>query len=70
MVLTGGNHGTVTNVTRYNRTGLVDHLPNLLQGRSSHGCSSFLSDGAKVSVVPEEKCQIESRFSGFGFSSR
>ena len=51
MVLTGGNHGAVTNVTRYNRTGLVEHLPNLVQGRSSHGCSSFLSDGAKVCVV-------------------
>ena len=49
-VLTGGkSSGAVTNkVTRYNRTGMQEPLPRLINQRSGHGCSSLVMDRKKV----------------------
>jgi len=38
-------------VERYNEKGFIEKLPNLNEGRSSHGCGSFQKDGSKVLVV-------------------
>ena len=33
---------------RYGHSGLVETLPELYQGRSAHGCGSYIKDGKKV----------------------
>jgi len=51
VIITGGIN-TKSTVTRYNMLGFVEDLPQLLEGRSSHGCSSYLrEDGTQVFLV-------------------
>ena len=53
-VLTGGasSGGAVTaKVTRYNRAGMQEQLPQLNTSRYHHACSSLDIDGKKVSVA-------------------
>eukprot|EP00092_Neocalanus_flemingeri_P010981 GFUD01011824.1.p1 GENE.GFUD01011824.1~~GFUD01011824.1.p1 ORF type:complete len:447 (+),score=101.01 GFUD01011824.1:59-1399(+) len=53
VIITGGNDGkTVSStVARYNLQGHVENLPEMNQGRSSHGCGSYISGGTMVLVV-------------------
>jgi len=57
VIVTGGELGTQGRplysnlVTRYNMEGFVETLPNLLLGRSYHGCTSFVQNGKKVLLV-------------------
>ena len=45
VILTGGdNQNTRQTVSEYNETGWGRDLPDLLQGRVSHGCSSYDND--------------------------
>ena len=50
VIITGGgwNGDYYDNVTRYNMKGYVETLPNMLLGRSYHGCTSFVQNGKKV----------------------
>ena len=61
MVVTGGDNyqraGNISRVSRYNLAGWVEDLPNLVTGRASHGCSSFIMNDIKVSY----KCCLNSR---------
>jgi len=56
-VVTGGNdlsapERTLSSVANYSQSGLVEYLPSLNQRRSSHACSSFISDiGETVLLV-------------------
>jgi len=50
VVLTGGQT-TLRNVFYYGDTGLLGHLPNLLDGRYSHGCTSFLNENAELVFI-------------------
>ena len=50
VVITGGTE-TKTTVSRYNEDGWVSDMPSLNQGRSSHGCTSFLSGGEQVRLT-------------------
>ena len=46
MIITGGHY--VSNVTRYNKEGYVETLPNMLMDRFDHGCACFFHQGKKV----------------------
>ena len=53
MVVTGGANysdpvGAVSRVSRYNRAGWVEDLPNMGTKRYDHGCSSLLINDKKV----------------------
>ena len=54
VVITGGVEynnpfGTIPTVSQYNEAGWVRDLPDLLQGRYWHGCSSYdNNEGTKV----------------------
>merc|ERR1719400_1602235 len=51
VILTGG-YSTSRTVSEYNETGWVRDLSDLLQGRFSHGCSSYdNNDGTKTLLV-------------------
>jgi len=50
VIITGGD-GSERLVARYNLEGHVENLPAMNQGRSRHGCSSYLSDGTMVLIV-------------------
>ena len=39
---------TLNNVTRYNRTGQTETLPQLNVGRYDHACGSYLTDEGKI----------------------
>jgi len=47
VVLTGGQH-TLKHVLNYGATGFIGNLPSLLNGRYSHGCTSFLNENAEL----------------------
>ena len=57
VVVTGGSytsgHGVpgapYKTVTRYDRSGLVEDLPDMTLGRLRHGCAGFMKDGEMVS---------------------
>ena len=50
MILTGGS-GSPNRVSEYSETGFTRDLPQLLQGRRSHGCSYFENEeGTKVDI--------------------
>ena len=58
VVLTGGSdtisgHGVpgtpYKTVTRYDRSGWVEDLPDMTLGRLRHGCAGFMKDGEMVS---------------------
>ena len=50
VILTGGYH-TRTTVSQYNEAGWVRDLPDLLQGRYYHGCTSYdNNDGTQVDI--------------------
>ena len=50
MILTGGMH-SLNRVSEYSETGFTRDLPQLLQGRSEHGCSYFENEeGTKVDI--------------------
>ena len=50
MILTGGFH-SLNRVSEYSETGFTRDLPQLLQGRFSHGCSYFENEeGTKVDI--------------------
>ena len=45
VIMTGGGYTTsTTTVSQYNEAGWVRDLPDLLQGRRQHGCSSYDND--------------------------
>ena len=49
VLLTGGL--TLTTVSQYNEAGWVRDLPQLQEGRTDHGCSSYDNDdGTKVDI--------------------
>ena len=49
VIITGGLLLTRTTVSQYNETGWLGDLPELQQGRYSHGCSFYNNDdGTKV----------------------
>ena len=49
MILTGGR--SPNRVSEYSETGFTRDLPQLLQGRRSHGCSYFENEeGTKVDI--------------------
>jgi len=48
-IITGGTKRTA--VERYNEKGFVEKLPDLIEGRFSHGCGSYEIDGSKVLIV-------------------
>ena len=48
MILTGG-YAPRNRVTEYNEAGFVRDLPDLRQGRETHGCGYYTNgDGIKV----------------------
>ena len=48
MILTGG-YAPRNRVTEYNEAGFERDLPDLLQGRETHGCGYYTNgDGTKV----------------------
>ena len=50
MILTGG-YTPRTRVTEYNEAGFVRDLPDLQQGRETHGCGYYIDDdGSKVII--------------------
>ena len=50
MILTGGYYSR-KRVSEYSETGFTRDLPQLLQGRRSHGCSYFENEeGTKVDI--------------------
>ena len=58
VVLTGGSyfisgHGVPgtpgKTVSRYDRSGWMEDLPNMTVGRFRHGCAGFMKDGEMVS---------------------
>ena len=50
MLVTGGQD-TLTTVSQYNEAGWLRDLPDLQQGRYSHGCSSYNNaEGTKVGI--------------------
>ena len=49
VVLTGGYSTISKTVSRYNRSGWVEDLANMTEGRSYHGCAGFMKDGELVS---------------------
>ena len=50
VILTGGDYSP-SRVSEYSETGFTRDLPQLLQGRSSHGCSYFENEeGTKVDI--------------------
>ena len=50
MILTGGVYSD-NRVSEYSETGFTRDLPQLLQGRGSHGCSYFENEeGTKVDI--------------------
>jgi len=52
VILTGGYYNPRTRVTEYNEAGWVRDLPDLLQGRYSHGCSYYdNNEGTKTLLV-------------------
>ena len=61
MVVTGGDDyqraANISRVSRYNLAGWVEDLPNLVTGRASHGCSSFIMNDIKVGY----KCCLKRR---------
>ena len=51
MILTGGQH-SLNRVSEYSESGFNRNLPQLQQGRSSHGCSYFDNEEkTKVDIV-------------------
>ena len=53
MILTGGRY-SLDKVTEYSESGLTRNLPELQQGRQSHGCSYFENEeGTKVDIDKE-----------------
>ena len=50
VIITGGGY-TRNIVSRYSRDGWVEDLPSLKVGRSSHGCSQYLSGGEQVRLT-------------------
>jgi len=50
VIVTGGRF-TKTKVSRYNLKGLVEELPTLNHGRSTHGCGSYVTFNKKVLIV-------------------
>ena len=48
VVVTGGTY-TLNTVSRYDRTGWVEDLANLTEGRYRHGCAGYMKDGELVS---------------------
>jgi len=50
-IITGGSGSRGRAVERYNEKGFVEKLPDLKEGRNSHGCGSYESDGKKVLLV-------------------
>ena len=51
VVLTGGWF-TRNKVSRYNRSGWVEDLANMTEGRFGHGCAGYMMDGELVSRYP------------------
>jgi len=62
MIVTGGGPGNITDdggwtngnlkwVSQYNLQGLVKNLPDMNEGRRSHGCGTYRSNGEMVLVV-------------------
>ena len=50
VFITGGTY-TLQKVSRYDMMGWVEDLPQLTEGRNSHGCGSYLrEDGTQVSI--------------------
>ena len=65
VVMTGGGVGE-SFVTRYDREGFVEELPQMLVARQDHGCGSFLrSDGTQVSN--QGSCPTLSVYAGLLF---
>ena len=50
MILTGGSYGGIPmdDVSVYTEAGWKEELPKLNKARSSHGCSTYMSDGNRV----------------------
>ena len=62
FIITGGRGGgsdAVSTVSRYNIRGHVEDLPSLKVPRQGHGCSSFMKDGKRASVLycPIQDCK-------------
>ena len=49
VVITGGVVTRKT-VSRYNKDGWVEDMPSLNQGRTVHGCTTFVSLGEQVGL--------------------
>ena len=51
ILITGGYHNkTRKKVTKYNHNGVVEDLPDLIQGRWLHGCSFYMRNKTKVFI--------------------
>ena len=44
FILTGGYETSLTKVTKYSTSGWMEDLPELQEGRRSHGCGYFYND--------------------------
>jgi len=51
VVMIGGGYPTHGHVDRYNSTGFLGPLPNLITARFDHACSAYESDGALILLV-------------------
>jgi len=49
-VITGGSK-TETTVTLYNESGYVHELPMLNEGKTRHGCGSYVNDEKKIVLI-------------------
>ena len=53
IICGGGGYYDKEKVSRYDALGFVEDLPSLVEGRSHHGCGSYLreADGTQVDMV-------------------
>ena len=51
VVITGGRWTLKKTVSRYEKSGWVENMPSLNQGRYYHGCTSFTSGGQQVRLT-------------------
>ena len=69
IVLTGGF--STKRVAKYNRTGFVWYIPDMLNFRRQHSCASFInSDNFKVQIYDEEFLHACAFFIGVSSSRR
>ncbi len=57
VIITGGGDPEIeitANVTVYGHRGWVEDLPNMNYKRAEHGCTSYLSQGKRVSLLSHD----------------